>query len=220
MITSIDTPTRNRVVQGDQYPDDFAFKMPRPFNEINCGSLATELGINAAGLASQMNQVLAENLGNNLAQRVKMVLKHNAEHLEDQKPLPTQEDLDEIVSKYDFSGTRSVSTSVSEASMTALERIVYAYCRTAIRGILKEQGCAGVPAPVKIAKKETAPAANEISYEDFESLVADMAEGNGIWATSPAHEDARNNLIELAEAEYATKQKATQSAARSLTLEA
>lgn len=218
MILQPNTPTKARVVQGEHYPEDFAFKMPRPFNESNVGPLADALGLNPTGLANQMNQVLAENLGNNLAAKIKAAVKHNAENPDDPRELPTQEDLDALIESYDFSGIRATSPA-AEATMSGLDRIIAQYCRTAIRGILKDHGFAGMPGPVKVAKKDAEPGPNEISYEEFEGLVIDMAEGNGVWGESEAHAAARANLLELAESEYATRQKAAQSAARSLSIE-
>lgn len=218
MIVTENTPTRARVIQGDAYPEDFTFRIPRPFDEANVRDLATQFGFQPAGFASQMNQVLAENLSNNFAQKIKQVLKHNAANPDDPRELPTQEDLDKLIESYDFSGTRA-PTAAAEAAMTGLERVVLQYCRNAIRNILKDNGYAGMPAPVKVAKKDAEPGAGEISYDDFEILVLDMAEGNGVWGSSEPHIQAREGLIELAEAEYANKQKAAQAAARSLAID-
>jgi hypothetical protein len=222
MILSSDTPTRARVVQGDYYPEDFAFQMPRPFNESNCADLAAQIGAHAAGLANQMNQVLAENLGNLLSARVKKIAKFNEELLADQakdkrldvglQEFPTQEDLDKMVESYDFSGIRATS-GTSEESLTPLERIVYAYARKLIRGILKASGLssAGLKAPVTVPKsRETEPGPNQISWDDFEELVAALAEGTGIWEESAPHVAKRNEMLESASAEYAAKRRATQ----------
>lgn len=218
MIFDSTTPTRARAVQADAYPEDFAFLMPRPFNEFNCASLAEDVGANAAGLAHQLNQVLAENLGNNLAQRIKQAVAYNikaeAEGTET-IPLPDQATLNEMAASYDFTGIRS--RGVSESSMTALEKVIYAYARNSIRSILKEQGYEGIR-PCKVAKKDTEAGPGEISYDLFESLVEDLAEGNGVWAESEAHANARAELIEMAELEYSTRQRAAAATARSLTV--
>jgi hypothetical protein len=228
MILSSSTPTRARVVQGDYYPEDFAFQMPRPFNESNVAQLADELGASASGLANQMNQVLAENLGNLLSARIKKVVKFN-EDLEkaqaegkqlDVEPLvlPYQEDLDKMVESYDFSGVRATS-GTSEESFTPLERIVYAYARKLIRGILKTAGLAsaGLKAPVTVPKSRDAePGPNQISWDDFEDLVAALAEGTGVWGESAPHMAKRAEILESAAAEFAAKRRATQAVQDSL----
>lgn len=204
MIVSNETPRRLRVVQADAYPEDFeGFPMPRPFTEENCLEAAKSVGANAAGLANQMNQVLAENLGNLLAARIKKAVKDGAD-------LPSLNDFEEMVAAYDFSGVR-VSSGTTEESMTPFERVLYAYARKFIRALLKKSGLPsrGLKAPVTIPKsREADPGPGQISYDDFEELVTDLAEGNGMWGESEKHITKRAQIVELAEAEYAAKKAA------------
>lgn len=84
-----------------------------------------DVGIDPMGLARQMDQVLAENLGNNLSQKVKQAIAKS-------QPLPDQSVVDAMLSAYDFTGTRTVS----EEGMSTEERTVIAEIRKAIRSLI------------------------------------------------------------------------------------
>jgi len=210
------TPTRPRTVQGDLYEaagqPDFSFDIPRPFTPEMFAEIAADLGIAAQGLSNQNNQLLAENLGNLMAARVKAAAKANEalEEGEDPTPLPSQADMDELIASYDFSGVRTgsgVSTGLS-----ALERAIYKYARRAVRALLKQSGYPklGLSAPVSVAKKDTDPKANELSYAVFEEEVEKLALGEDKWGEEPAFADFRqSHVVEPAEASVAADEKAS-----------
>jgi len=198
-------PTKDRIVQGDAYKaagmEDFAFPMPRPFVEEDFTEVAKRLAISAAGLANTCNQTLAENLGNNLAQKIKAAVKFNDELAEAQengkredeelRELPDETDLDEMVANYDFTGVRA-GGGTSTASMSPLQKAIYKFARQLIRTILRENGMGDMAAPVTVAKRDSEPADNQISYATYEALVEELAEGEGRWGDELAEvrEDA------------------------------
>lgn len=93
----------------------------------------TELGVDALGVARQLDQVTVENIRNNAASRFKTAAKKGL-------PLPTQTDIDALVLAYDFTGTRASS----EAGMSSAERILFSeikkYCRKAFVDKVFNQG--------------------------------------------------------------------------------
>lgn len=193
MLKTDSTPTRARQVQASVYEEagqgDFAFQVPQPF-EASMFTEVAQLGASPAGVASQLNQVLAENLSNNLASRIKKAAK-------DGKPLPGQEDMDTLYSAYDFSGIRTSSANIG----SLFDRCFYKAAGSFLRKLFKKKGYQDMPAPVSVAKKTADPGDQEISYEDFESEIANLMEGNGPWAEKPAFIQAREALIEEAKAE-------------------
>jgi len=190
-----DCPTRDRIVQGDIYAEygmeDFSFPMPRPFVEEDFTEVAERLSISAAGLANTANQTLAENLGNNLAQKIKAAAKFNTElaeaqeqgKREDEEPveLPDETTLQDMIEAYDFSGIRT-GGGATTAGMSPLQKALYHFARTSIRVILKENGYGEMAAPVTVAKKDTEPKDGQVSYDTFDTLVTALAEGDGPWA--------------------------------------
>jgi hypothetical protein len=186
-------PTRARVVQGELYEAagqaGFYFNIPQPFTAEMFDGLRP-MGISPAGLASQMNQVLAENLGNNIAARIKKLAKAG-------QPLPTQADMDALVEAYDFTGVRSSSVSIA----SPFDKIFFRIAASFVRKLLLKRGYQDMAAPVKVAKKKDEPGENEISYADFESEVAALMEGTGPWADKPAFIEARKELLDQAKAE-------------------
>lgn len=201
MLRNDNTPTRSLTVQGNLYEEagapDFEFVIPQPFTpEMVSGVDAA--GASPAGVAQQLNQVLAENLRNNMAARVKKAAKDKAD-------LPTQADMDSLYDSYDFTGMRA--SAVSLGSM--FDRILYKVAGNFLRKLFKRKGYQDMPAPVTVAKKTaetTGP--QEISYEDFESEIARLMEGEGPWAENEAFIEVRNSLIEDARAEEAAMRKA------------
>lgn len=195
MLKFDNTPSRTRTVLEDAYTEagypDFQFSIPQPFQPEHVAGVA-ELGASPVGVANQLNQVLAENLCNNIAARVRSAVKNSF-------PLPTQEDMDALYAAYDFSGTRQSST--SPASL--FDRIFYKLCGQFIKKLLKKKGYRDLPAPVSVAKRDEEPAANQISYEDFEVEVGRLVGGDGPWAEVQAFIDVRNSLIDDAKLEEA-----------------
>ena len=189
------TPLRSRTVQGDLYEAagqaDFSFSIPQPFTAEHFESLR-ELGVHPAGFAAQANQVLAENLGNNMAARIKKAAKANV-------ALPTQADMDELYSSYDFTGIRSSAIAIG----SLFDKIMYRLSGQFLRKLFAKKGYQDMPAPVKVAKKNAEPGDNEISYDDFETEIARLMEGDGPWAEKQAFIDVREGLIEEARAEEA-----------------
>ena len=82
-------------------------------------------GVDPMGLARQMDQVLVENLGNSLAQKVKQALAKN-------QPLPDQSTVDTMFAAYDFTGLRTTS----EEGMSTEERTIISEIKKAMRGLI------------------------------------------------------------------------------------
>jgi hypothetical protein len=213
MLKTDSTPTRARQVQAAVYEEagqgDFAFQIPQPF-EASMFSGVKELGADPTGVASQLNQVLAENLSNNLATRIKRAAAAG-------QPLPTQEDMDALYASYDFTGIRTSSASIG----SLFDRCFYKAAGGFLRKLFKKRGYQDMPAPVTVAKKGKDPSETEISYEDFESEIANLMEGTGPWAEKEPFIAARNALIEEAKAEeerIRAAQAATENSLSSLVL--
>lgn len=221
-----DTITRPRTVQEKAYTDSglpaeaAVFQMPRPFTEELLSSVAAALNVSAAGLANQMNQVLAENLGNNIAAKIKAAVAKK-------EALPTQADLDAMVESYDFSGVRT--SSKDEDSLAPLERTQYRYAAQKIRALLKAGAIAieGMNAPVTVAKKEAEPKANQISYDQLYSFASQLVEGESVWGETPEYDEdgneanfgaVRATVLEAAAAEYAAAQRAATTMAKGLSM--
>ena len=190
------TPTRFRTVLEDTYTaagfPEFQFQIPQPFTAEHVAGVA-ELGASPNGVANQLNQVLAENLCNNIAARVRNAVKNG-------QPLPTQDDMDALYEVYDFSGTRQ-SSGTSPASL--FDRIFTKLASAFIKRLLKKKGYKDMAAPVTIAKAGEEPTGNQISYETFESEVSRLVEGNGPWCEVEAFVSVRESMIEDAKAEEA-----------------
>lgn len=194
MKISGSTPLRTRVIQEEIYANaglpNFEFKIPQPFTPAMFEAIAAELGISPVGFASQANQVLAENLGNNMAARIKRAAKENM-------PLPTQADMDALIADYDFTGVRQSSAAIG----SLFDRIFFRLAGASIRKMLKASGYKGQPGPISVAKRNAEPASTEIDYETFESEVIRLMSGEGPWGEKQAFIDLRETLIEEARAE-------------------
>jgi hypothetical protein len=194
MLKSENTPTRLRTILEDAYTsagqEGFQFIIPQPFTPEHVSDV-TELGASPIGVANQLNQVLAENLSNNMAARIRAAVKADA-------TLPGQSDMDELYAAYDFSGTRASSGGVSGS---LLDRIFARLAAAFLKKLLKKKGYQSLPAPVTVAKKDAEPVAGQISLEQFESEVARLVEGEGPWAEVPAFIEVRNDLIADAKTE-------------------
>jgi hypothetical protein len=186
-------------------------------------------GIDPMGLARQLDQVLIENIGNNLASKVKAALAKGV-------PLPDQEVIDEMVAAYDFTGIRSTS----EEGMSTEERTIISEIKKALRRLISDGTFANLGPdgaktrePSKVVfnatRIQTGPEAkgdrptppNSVPLENFDNLVAaayegvevEFEDGNGNTATldfsiEPAindHGQAVNltGVIELARQEAA-----------------
>lgn len=176
------TATRTRTIMGTTY------SIPQPFTAEQF-SWADEIGAEPAGLASQANQVLAENLGNNIAARIKKAQKEGT-------AIPTQEDMDAAYAAYDFSGSRTSYGSL-------FQRLFVKTASNFVRKLLKSSGyrAEGLKAPVTVAKKDEEPKGNQISFETFEAEVTRLVNGEGPWGEVEAFVNARNQMIEAAQAE-------------------
>jgi len=107
------------------------FTSPRPYLE---GHVIT------AGEANALNQVLAENLRNNFAAKIKKIVEGNAEKQkkgEQLDALPTQADFDKYVAEYKF-GERAVGG--AREVLDPIEREARNMARTAITEALKKKG--------------------------------------------------------------------------------
>lgn len=179
------TPSRTRTVLGETY------SIHQPFTAEHFSG-AEELGVSASGVAQQMNQVFAENVGNNVASRIRNADKNGTAR-------PTQADVDALVAAYDFTGSRaSVGSSGS-----LFDRLFFKNASAFIRKLIKRKGYRDLPAPVTVAKKDEAPKAGQISFEDFEAEVVRLVEGDGPWAEVEAFANVRSDLIEDTQAEEA-----------------
>jgi hypothetical protein len=196
MLKQDSTPTRFRTVLEDTYTaagfPEFQFQIPQPFTAEHVAGVA-ELGANPNGVANQLNQVLAENLCNNIAARVRNAVKNN-------QPLPTQADMDALYSMYDFSGLRQ-SSGTGPASL--FDRIFTRLAGAFIKRLLKKKGYQDMAAPVTIAKQNEEPTGNQISYETFETEVSRLVEGDGPWGEVDAFISVRESMIEDAKVEEA-----------------
>lgn len=188
------TPSRNRTVLGEVYA------IPQPFTAEHFAG-AEELGVSASGVAQQMNQVLAENIGNNIASRTRNADKNSTAR-------PTQADVDALVAAYDFTGSRASAGS----SGSLFDRLFFKNASAFIRKLIKRKGYRDLPAPVTVAKKDEAPKAGQISFEDFEAEVVRLVEGDGPWAEVEAFANVRSDLIEDTQAEEADVRRRQQEA--------
>lgn len=188
-----ETPMRARVIQGDAYADagtpDFAFQIPQPFQPSSFEGLS-DLGVNAAGFSNAANQLLAENLGNNMAGRVKKAVKDGTD-------LPTQEDMDALYGAYDFSGIRVSAL----ASGSLFDKIMFRNAGQFIRRLIKQKGYQEQAAPVTVARKGTEPDEGQVSYDTFEGEVGKLMNGEGPWGEVQAFMDLREELIAASHAE-------------------
>lgn len=196
MIKSENTPTRQRTILEEAYTsagqEGFQFTIPQPFTAEHVAGV-TEVGASPVGVASQLNQVLAENLSNNMAARVRAAIRAGTS-------LPTQSDMDELYSVYDFSGTRATRSS---SAGSLFDRIFARLAGAFIKKLLKKKGYQSLPAPVGVAKRDEAPTADQISFEQFEFEVDRLVAGEGPWAEIPAFIEVRDGLIEDATTEEA-----------------
>ena len=197
------TPTRKRVIQEGLYIEadqpNFSFSIPQPFTVEMVASAAEAVGANAAGLCNQMNQVLAENLGNNMASRIKKAAKDKAD-------LPTQADMDALYDGYDFTGIRS-----STAFGSMFDKIMFRLAGNFVRKLIKQKGYQDMAAPVTVAKRGADAGDNQIDYETFEAEVTQLMEGEGPWGEKQAFIDLRQSLVDEAEAEEERVRAAEQS---------
>jgi len=203
MLRNETTPTRKRVIQESLYVEaeqpNFSFLIAQPFTVEMLASAAAAVGANAAGLVNQLNQVLAENLGNNMASRIKKAAKDNAD-------LPTQADMDALYDGYDFTGIRS-----GTAFGSMFDKIMFRLSGNFVRKLIKQKGYQGLAAPVTVAKRGADAADGQISYEDFETEVTQLMEGEGPWGEKEAFIDLRQSLVDEAEAEEERIRAAEQS---------
>lgn len=195
MFKNENTPSRFRTVLEDLYAaagnPEFQFQIPQPFTAEHVAGV-TEVGASPQGVANQLNQVLAENLSNNIASRIRNAVKNC-------QPLPTQADMDSLYEVYDFSGLRQ--SGGTPASL--FDRIFTRLAGALIKRLLKKKGYRDLSAPVTVAKRDEDPKGNQISYEDFEEEVARLVEGDGPWSEVEAFVEVRNSLIEDAKTEEA-----------------
>lgn len=187
-------PMRSRTIQEALYEDagipNHSFNIPQPFTSAMLAGVAEAVGANASGLANQMNQVLAENLGNNMASRVKKAAK-------DKTDLPTQADMDALYDSYDFTGIRASSVALG----SLFDKIMFRLSSNFIRKLIKEKGYQDMAAPVTVARRGAEAGDQQIDYETFEAEALQLMEGEGPWAEKEAFIDLREALIEQARAE-------------------
>lgn len=197
MLKSDNTPVRYRTVLEAAYEaagdPEFQFCIPQPFTAEHVEGV-TEVGASPQGVANQLNQVLAENLSNNIAARIRAAVKNNTS-------LPTQEDMDALYAVYDFSGLRQSSAGGPAASL--FNRIFERIASQFIKKLIKRKGYKDMPAPVTVAKRDEEPGPGQISFEDFESEVSRLFNGEGPWEEVEAFSEVRAGLVEDAKNEEA-----------------
>lgn len=198
MIKTENTPIRLRTVMEDAYSIrdqvGFQFAIPQPFTAEHVQGV-TELGASPTGVASQLNQVLAENLSNNIAARIRAAVKTG-------ESLPGQSLMDELYATYDFSGTRGRGPAGPAGSL--FDRIFTRLAGLFIKKLLKKKGYQDKPAPVTVAKRDEAPKPDQISFEQFELEVERLVSGDGPWSEVPAFIEVREGIIEDANVEEAS----------------
>ena len=190
------TPVRLRTIMEDVYEaagfPDHRFAIPQPFTADHFAAVV-EVGASPVGLANQANQLICENLANNMAAKVRAAVKNGT-------PLPAQEDMDAMYDAYDFSGVRA---STGGVTTSLLDRLFARLAGQFIRKLIKKKGYQDQPAPVTVAKRDEAPAAGQISFEDFEAEVSRLVNGEGPWGEVEAFVDVRADLYEEARNEEA-----------------
>ena len=190
------TLVRLRTIMEDAYEaagfTDHRFSIPQPFTADHFAAVV-EVGASPVGLANQANQLLCENLANNMAAKVRAAVKNGT-------PLPAQEDMDAMYDAYDFSGVRA---STGGVTTSLLDRLFARLAGQFIRRLIKKKGYQDQPAPVTVAKRDEAPAAGQISFEDFEAEVSRLVNGEGPWGEVEAFVDVRADLYEEARNEEA-----------------
>lgn len=147
-----------------------------PFTAEDDRETIESKGVNWAGLMRQMNQVFKENIGNTFGSKIRTAVSKS-------DPLPSQDDLNELVDKYDFSGARiSTETGMSEEEK-AFRSVLRARLKLFLRaGVFSGdwdpktgQGSPLVVQTKKEADTDTLPE-GKISVEDFDSLLEAAAE--------------------------------------------
>lgn len=203
------TPTRERVIQGEVFEaagqPGFSFTIPQPFVSDDFTAVGARLGIAPAGLALQINQVLAENLGNNMAARIKKAAK-------DKTDLPTQEDMDGLYASYDFSGSRAGGAQFG----SPFERHFWRLSANFIRKLIRAKGYQDKAAPVTVAKKDAEATGNQIDYDTFEAEVQKLIDEEGPWGEIDAFKTLRTQLAEEAQSEADKEVEAAQAAEKRL----
>ena len=196
MIKQENTPSRLRTVCATEYEAagqaGFQVSIPQPFLPEHFN--VEDLGVDASGLASQANQVLAENLANNFAAKVRAAIKKG-------EALPTQEDMDKLYAEYNFSSVRARSP--RGTSNTLFDRVFTRLAGKFIKALLKKKGYQELSAPVTVAKRDEVPVGNQISFDTFEAEVERLMDGEGPWGEIDAFVTVREGLIEEAREEEA-----------------
>lgn len=129
---------------------DYIFNNPKK----TAHEVFIELGIDGYGFARQSDQVLVENIGNNLAQRIKSAEKKGTD-------LPDQSVVDEMVAAYDFTGARATS----EEGMSTEERTVIAEIKKAIRRLISGGAFANLDASSQKTTDQDAVAFNAVRVQ-------------------------------------------------------
>jgi hypothetical protein len=128
---NLPTVRKTFAVQG--YDMDIALPFAANYDKFLNVSALAEIGVDALGVARQLDQVTVENVRNNAASRFKTAAKKGL-------PAPTQTDIDNLILAYDFTGARASS----EAGMSSDERTLFSeikkYCRRAFVDKVFNQG--------------------------------------------------------------------------------
>jgi hypothetical protein len=170
-VQNVETRQAKLVRQSKDFEEagvDGSVIVPLPFATnfdkfLNVEALA-EIGVNALGLARQMDQVLKENLGNAWAAQVRKSLTKT-------KSVPPVEKFADLVSAYDFSGIRTAS----EDALSEEEKFERTEIRKALRDLLRAGSLHPEGMVILVQTKPEADkgelAANKIDIDTYEALV-------------------------------------------------
>ena len=145
--------------------------IPLPWDE-SCYNIERlqELGFHIPGVIRQHNQNFVENIGNSYGARVRKAVEKG-------ETLPNEEDFDNLVASYDYSGIRASSETGMPLEERTFRTMLKKQLRNLLRnGIFSSDGSPLTVQTTKEASKEELPD-GKMALEDFEVLVECAAEG-------------------------------------------
>ena len=152
------------------------FTIPMPYTPEMFEGVPAELGSTEI-MAKKANQTLTEDLTNNWRSRCKPLFA-------EEKPLPTQADLDAYIAEY-MPGVRASAG----PSIDPVEREALRLAKVDLRSQLRTKR------NIKVAKKGVEAGEGEVSFEKFESMASKIATEHPAYA-----EKAKANLAAKADA--------------------
>ena len=195
MKVSPNAEVKTRLIGGTRSAEGISYQIPRPFSADDVlplvSALAEAVECDPAGLANALDQTLAENIANNKGAQIKNIREFNETLAEAQeagtredeeaKDYPTQAEIDEYITKYNFSGAgREAGDS---ATLTVRERELWKLAKRTIRDTLRGAGIKVMPKESVVEDENT-----QISWDDFVDYAAEIVNKEGIWADPNATE--------------------------------